>query len=157
MWQPPVTDRTQADIDRAKYLLGIGYDNLTAAEKSEWDAGMKGCRNIGDINRVLGNIQFLADQVGVTVYTLPTQQYSGWLTDNITYSGEMSDLWKILQNLQTLNDALSTAEPIPTDWLTFEGWNALEELLLTLSQSAGINNFPQIYAGDCYTGEENLI
>ena len=51
-----VYDRTQADVERVftlknKILTG-GLTALTAEEKAEYMAGMKGAYNYGDMNRV---------------------------------------------------------------------------------------------------------
>ena len=40
-----LTDRTARDVERWRLLHSKGYAALTAEEKSEWDAGMKGAYN----------------------------------------------------------------------------------------------------------------
>lgn len=157
MWRPPVTDRTQQDVSRALALISKGYDNLTPEEQAEWDAGLKGCRNISDLNRIIENIDFLAALKGTTGTGLPEQTYSGWITDTYVYGGGTEDTWYIINALRELNEALQPDEPIPTDWLTYDGLNALESLLLTFSEAAGISAFPTIFTGEVFAGEENLI
>ena len=51
-----VYDRTQADVDRVftlkNKILTEGLSSLSAEEKTEYMAGMKGAYNYGDMNRV---------------------------------------------------------------------------------------------------------
>lgn len=47
-----VTDRTQADVNRWQTLHDKGWSGMTAEEKAEWAAGMKGTYNYTDLNRV---------------------------------------------------------------------------------------------------------
>ena len=56
-WEPPVTDRTQADVNYAKELIVIGWNNMTAEQRSEYLAGLKGCLNTSDLSRIENNIQ----------------------------------------------------------------------------------------------------
>ena len=68
-----VYDRTQADVDRVftlknKILTG-GLTALTAEEKAEYMAGMKGAYNYGDMNRVGQAVAYIANRMT----TLPGQ------------------------------------------------------------------------------------
>ena len=47
-----ITDRTEADFDRAKALAAKGWDDMTDDEKAEWRANPKGAYNVSDLNRV---------------------------------------------------------------------------------------------------------
>lgn len=62
-----VYDRTQADVDRVftlknKILTG-GLNALSAEEKTEYMAGMKGAYNYGDMNRVGQAVAYIADRM----------------------------------------------------------------------------------------------
>lgn len=72
-----IFDRTQADTDRAAYLIGKiqRRETLTEAEQAEYFAGLKGCYNITDMNRVEAKVRELAETLrsyGYSVdYTVP--------------------------------------------------------------------------------------
>ena len=72
-----IFDRTQADADRAAYLIGKiqRREMLTEAEQAEYNAGLKGCYNIADLNRVEAKVRELAEALrsyGYSVdYTVP--------------------------------------------------------------------------------------
>lgn len=59
-WVEPVTDRTQEDVDHAKELIA-GWHSLTEGQKAEYLAGLKGCLNSTDLERMENNIQILID------------------------------------------------------------------------------------------------
>lgn len=72
-----IFDRTQADADRAAYLIGKIQrgETLTEAEQAEYFAGLKGCYNLSDMNRVEAKVRELAETLrsyGYSVdYTVP--------------------------------------------------------------------------------------
>lgn len=72
-----IFDRTQADADRAAYLIGKIQrgETLTESEQAEYFAGLKGCYNITDMNRVEAKVRELAEVLrsyGYSVgYTVP--------------------------------------------------------------------------------------
>lgn len=72
-----IFDRTQADTDRAAYLIGKIQrgETLTEAEQAEYNAGLRGCYNITDLNRVEAKVRELAETLrsyGYSVgYTVP--------------------------------------------------------------------------------------
>ena len=59
-----ITDRTQSDITRWRTLHDKGWANMTADEKTEWTAGMKGAYNATDLNRVNNALIYLRDLFG---------------------------------------------------------------------------------------------
>lgn len=72
-----IFDRTQADADRAAYLIGKiqRREMLTESEQAEYNAGLRGCYNITDLNRVEAKVRELAETLrsyGYSVdYTVP--------------------------------------------------------------------------------------
>ena len=47
-----ITNRTQSDVTRWRTLHDKGWGGMTAGEKTEWFAGVKGAYNAADLNRV---------------------------------------------------------------------------------------------------------
>lgn len=54
-----ITDRTQSDVTRWRTLRDKGWAGMTADEKAEWSAGMKGAYNATDLNRVIAAMDTL--------------------------------------------------------------------------------------------------
>ena len=62
-----IFDRTQADVDRVfslkNKILTEGLSSLSAEEKAEYMAGMKGAYNFQDMNRVGQAVQYIANRM----------------------------------------------------------------------------------------------
>lgn len=64
-----IYDRTAEDVERALSLAKKAEaGTLTDAEKTEWLAGMKGCYNASDMNRVEAAVQTLAAELNAAGY-----------------------------------------------------------------------------------------
>lgn len=80
-----ITDRSQSDVDRALTLSAKGWAAMTAAEKEEFEAGMKGAYNATDLNRVNAAMEYLESRLVAMGYTggyyqrvkVPHQQSGG--------------------------------------------------------------------------------
>ena len=48
-----ITNRTQSDVTRWRTLHDKGWGGMTAGEKTEWFAGVKGAYNAADLNGTL--------------------------------------------------------------------------------------------------------
>lgn len=59
-----ITDRTQSDVTRWRTLHDRGWAGMTADERAEWSAGMKGAYNATDLNRVNDALIYLRDLFG---------------------------------------------------------------------------------------------
>ena len=55
-----VTDRTQADVERAAELAAKGLNGMAPAELAEYLAGMKGAYTATDLNRVSEAVEYVA-------------------------------------------------------------------------------------------------
>ena len=65
-----ITDRTQADVNRALALSAKGWAAMTAAEREEFEAGMKGAYNATDMNRVNAAMEYLEARFKAMGYTV---------------------------------------------------------------------------------------
>lgn len=64
-----ITDRSQSDVDRALTLSAKGWAAMTAAEKEEFVAGMKGSYDATDLNRVNAAMEYLEARFKAMGYT----------------------------------------------------------------------------------------
>ena len=130
-WQTPICDRTEQDVQ-------------AGADKCYFSAEM--------LNRIEGNIAFLADLFRVTVHTKIWKS-----TDFLTVSE-----WKrILQDLDTVRRAYVTLPqtpeipPLPaTLWTEV---NAIESILYRKRDLWDRNRANTVYAGELYAGEPGGI
>ncbi len=71
-----ITDRSSADVERVRYLASLwgpaaGQWRGTAAERSEWESGLKGAYNASDLNRVTLAASYLLTKLGKLGYAVP--------------------------------------------------------------------------------------
>ena len=153
-----IYDRTAEDVERALTLAKKAEaGTLTDAEKTEWLAGMKGCYNASDMNRVEAAVQTLAAELNAAGYAVEVEPQSFAETDII----RLSQWRQYLANVQALRDAYYTlAEtgqlPDAEDRLDYIGANTIEKVLADIDLL--INGMKSIYrkagtftAGGSYT------
>jgi len=73
-----ITDRTQADVDRGRYLNArwdaqAGRWTGTAEEWAEWSAGPRGAYGFADMNRVTQAVAYLTGRLGELGYSVATE------------------------------------------------------------------------------------
>lgn len=79
-----ITDRTEADAKRARYLSGLwgprpGQWCGTSEELAEWDAGLKGAYNAKDLNRVTLAASYLLTKLGGLGYAIPADTFPAYM------------------------------------------------------------------------------
>lgn len=133
-----VFNRTQAHVDRLKFLRAKGYENLSAAEREEYHGSASlGAYNYTDINRVEAAVAEISQWFGLDLTTATDR--TNW-TMPVQYSTPGANdipMWKYLENVVAIRDnALKWNDtlvfpPLPEtmDNLTWEMANNIEETL----------------------------
>lgn len=160
-----VYDRTQADVDRVftlknKILTG-GLTALTAEERAEYMAGMKGAYNYTDMNRVGQAVSYIANRMTSIPNELAAYQVEKGVADDPIYhvpynpssvvvsaktNWDMGDTptqslaTAYLNDLVTLRKQLTlpaNAPEVPStlDGLTFSTANDIEYLLYVIDKT----------------------
>lgn len=152
-----ITDRTQADVDRYYYFRNKKWADLTTDEKSEWLAGLKGCYNYTDFQRVENAVKYLSDLLNAEGYTNRVV-----ISDASTYTHEYirdrEEIIQYLDNIATLQEVYYNNVEIgmlPTidSWLSYEGANIIERILLDIEQMITNMQAQWRYSGELYAGE----
>lgn len=168
-----ITDRTEADFNRAMALAAKGWDAMTDAEKAEWRANPKGAYNVSDLNRVTAAMEYLTDLLRGYGYNVDYQPVSithadgttdgTWLeTDEPTYS----QLERYRLNVASVRAVLAMLPTTPetparivassvgaTDGLTWAGANDIERILEDVNDSINRMEKTWFYSGEIYCGE----
>lgn len=151
-----ITNRTQGDVARRAELARKGIVNMTEAELAEWLAPSKGAYNYTDLNRVenavakIDSYLIALDRDGVPY---PTRSWSARDVPDAT------DMQRYIANVRAIRSALPELHHImpqaPASMvnLTYEGANAIEEILSYAMQyvESKIQTFP--FSGEIYGGE----
>lgn len=122
-WIEPVFDRTFADVSYA------------IAQIDEWKATgtggiafLKGCLNVGDINRIENNIAYLNTELSKLCY-YPRTSSKTWTMEGIF---RIVDVTRIIGNIEKIITEffqIPDAPALPNTMLTYEHINSLEENL----------------------------
>ena len=146
-----VYDRTQADVDRVKYL-NQRYINgtITDEEKREWNTGingsigLKGALNLADIQRIEENCRTISEILSADIKT------KEWEYGDIP---RVSDYLRIRDNVQRIRDiypSISSIPQVPEQPLnTYWKWNDIEKILHDV-----YNIYVRIQNGYYYCGAE---
>lgn len=151
-----ITDRTQADAERVKELVAKGFAGMTADERAEWLAGMKGAYNAADLNRVGTALNYLAGRLGpicgkIITWTAKTD----WAVTDIATASQ-AETYR--QQIQDIRDALAypagTPDAPQMKRLTYNGANDIERIL-TICEELIVNvakSFRHTGAAECAAG-----
>lgn len=164
-----ITDRTQADVDRIKYLNSLGWKNMTEDERAEWMSGgsipwfdengerfeditgalldirqgrVKGAYNIEDLNTVGEACTYLHDLIVSLGYTIPgyTKLRTNWSRKDIPTPQEMETY---LATVEALKAVFQIQQELPEsmEYLTYDGANNIEKVLVILNEVViGVGN-----------------
>lgn len=151
-----VTDRTQADVERVKALAAKGFSAMTADERAEWLAGMKGAYNASDMNRVGTALNYLAGRLGpICGKSITWTAKTDWAVTDIITASQAAEYRRQIQNIR---DALAypagTPDAPQMKRLTYTGANDIERIL-TICEELIVNvakSFRYTGAAECAAG-----
>ena len=130
-WIEPVTNRTLDDV-LARNELGV--------------------LNASDLNRIDGNMQELAKNLGITI--APAKN---WTNSSIPV---VSDYEQIINSTKAVRSALKVPEPMPEvpamPLNSFDKYNAIEKIQLMLYTQYRILQDAKIFAGEGYYSGDKI-
>lgn len=150
-WFVFVYDRTKEDVLRAAELNGK-YLNLTitAEERDEWLAGIKGALNAADLQRIEWNTRLIGDFELIKLHF----EVKTWKHKDIP---RVSDFIRILENVHRIRETgfkLPGTPEVPKQPLTdYESWNDIEKILHDATLMCVLNEKGISYCGEEFTGE----
>ena len=130
-WITPVFDRTQSDVDFAKQKIAEWIlADITGNPIVVYD--LKGCVNTRDLNRIEGNIKYLADKFTQYQYSTDTSSKS-WKDSGLPTDRDVS---RILYNVKSLLEVyhLDTERSVPMDMSQYYEINTIENNLSTIKK-----------------------
>lgn len=175
-----VTDRSESDVTRIKWLISKGIDGMTIEELTYFlrgsavpayakdgvlqnsngtihcmDGVVKGAYNATDLNRVGEAVKYLAALLSTYGYSVSVSPKTDW-TDNGYL--QRSDAETYLSNISALRNALVMADetpPTPADMekFTYKKANDIEQILKSVEDSIIRMEHSNIYCGEYYGGE----
>lgn len=150
-----ITDRTLADVERVAALAKKGWENMTPAERSEWERGMKGAYNYSDLNRVQSAVRFLRDRLSGAGYTVTISDHKTWMTNDVPTRTDMANYLADVRAIRNVYALPETTPQVPNTMarLNYVRANNIEQILAEVDRlSAGV--VPHVVqSGEIYGGE----
>lgn len=147
LWQEPVTDRSQEDVEYARRLLALKWEELDERQKEEYLAGLKGCLNREDLERLENDIRILLDVLEIgpegsvaAVPDIPDGEYFRRMMENIA---------SIRRTALCIHDDTPQVPELP--YSTWQKLNDIERILrdvYEVARSQFCYYIGEIYAGD---------
>lgn len=132
-----VRDKGEAYVDGDIFVLrneGVAYvENGVLIVRTGDVYELKGCLNLLDLNRIEGNISYLAEMMESYSYA-PNIHGKQWDRVDLPNQNDMS---RIIENIRALISAFySPADPprLPTTMLSYSDINAIEQNLFLIKQ-----------------------
>ena len=151
-----ITDRTQADVDRVvtlrkKWMNGT----ITAEEKNEYLAGMKGAYNATDLNRVGAAMEYIAGKLFDAGYGDDLKVKQDWKMSDVPSEINLRYYLDALNSLRAWFVTKTTTPDTPPDIdrLTYIEANNIEQILMDLDFLIIQMIQSYIYSGDVCVGE----
>lgn len=151
-----VTNRTQADVDRVvtlrkKWMNGT----ITAEEKNEYLAGMKGAYNATDLNRVGAAMEYIAGKLFDAGYGSDLKVKQDWKMSDVPSETNLRYYLESVNSLRAWFVTKETTPDTPPDMerLTYIEANNIEQILMDLDFLITQMIQSYIYSGDVYVGE----
>lgn len=150
-----VTDRTAQDVERVLELKSKGWSNMTAGERAEWTAGMKGAYNSTDLNRVQEAALYINERLAECGYVAEYVPLKTWTVNDVPSREELE---YYLQNVRAIRDVFVTLESTPaapTSMTRFNYMKAndIEQILIDIDGLITQMIASYSYSGECFGGE----
>ena len=150
-----VTDRTERDVERWRHLHSKGWAAMTAEEKAEWQAGLKGAYNYVDMNRVESAVEFIANELTSAGYYVAPEVKKDWTLKDQPTRNDIRRYFGNVEMLRSILPTYSTTPKTPTvdNRMNYLVANDVEQILSDVDRR--LNGIKQgwYYAGDVFTGE----
>lgn len=127
-----ITDRTQADVDYVRQLSAIGWANMSASQRADWQSNLKGAYNASDLNRVGSAVNYVANRLVDQGYSVEVSPKTTWQESDIPTEADMEAYLSDVQTLRSVLPVPSSTPPVPEDMagLTYIEANNIEQILL---------------------------
>lgn len=141
-----ITDRDANDVARWRELRNKGWEQMTAAERDEWAASMKGAYDYTDLNRVENAVAAIASMLGVSVETVTT-----WSPADLPTEANTARFLANIRKLRTVCQGLSNTPTTPSNMhrMTYVTANNIEKILADIETVI----YSWTRCGELYCGE----
>ena len=153
-----VTNRMEADVTRWLSLRDKGYENMTEAERAEWNNGMKGAYNPHkDMNRVGEALNYLRDRLAELGYLRPDifTAKTDWQEGDIPTAEQLAEYLYFVSVIRNAIAVFPTTMLVPafSGGLNYREANNIESILKDVDALINKMLLSGYYLGELFCGE----
>lgn len=152
-----ITDRSTADVARWRELRNKGWSQMTAAEREEWLAPMKGAYNTSDLNRVGAALNYVRERLVAHGYLYENAFAArvDWVTGEIPTRADLTKYLGYVSTIRAVFSRFPTTPPAPknTGLLNYRDANDIEQIILDVGTLLDNMVSAWYFSGDLYSGE----
>ena len=150
-----ITDRSAEDCSRWKTLRDKGWANMTAAERQDWEVGLKGAYNAADLNRVGDAVVHIANRLRAAGNNIEVSPKTDWTREDIPSPAQMVHYLEQIQKVRDVLAVYQTTPAVPADMedLTHGEANDIEKILVDIDQLITNMIAAYYYSGELYGGD----
>lgn len=152
-----ITDRTAADVQKWRSLRDKGINGMTAAERAEWDRGMKGAYNYTDLNRVCNALNFVRDRLIDAGYLLGNEFIlkTDWDGSDVPTTADFS---MYIKAVNVIRGAIARSNQTPQQIIDigsidYQMANDIEKIIVDTDYRINNMQANPKYCGELYSGE----
>ena len=152
-----ITDRTASDATYAKSFQGKMWSKLSAEEKAEYLLGLKGAYSYTDFNRVENAVKYISELLISYGYPNTVKVKTDWVAEDVQ---NFAEIQRYIDNIAELkNKYYSNVEgemPTTSNWLTIDGANYIEKILINIEEIIGNMTQYFIHCGVSNCGQNRM-
>jgi hypothetical protein len=155
-----ITDRDISDVERALILIQKmqADGTLTDGERTEFFAGLWGCYNVSDLNRVESKVEELSAALTASGYPNAVNTHV-WAAGDILTDAEVM---RYLGNISALRAAYYAKTDTPdtpdmSRWIDYVAANDIERILVDIAELIAAKNASSAISGTFYSGARRAL
>ena len=150
-----ITDRSLKDLDWADYLESKRFQDMTAAEREEYLAPLRGRYGVTDLQRLEEALRYVTDRLRAAGYAVNDAPRTDWSALARAWPELLAQYLAALQNVRRCFavPASTPAVPVDMEHLTFAEANDMEKILLDLDTLLTGVETSWVCSGEFYSGE----
>ncbi len=153
-----ITNRTREDVLYARNLISKLKSGalLTEQEQAEYAAGLRGCYNISDLNRVGEAMLYLKRALHNEGYAVNINPRVDWECSDILRESDWKEYFNAIQTIRDVIALPQSTPHVPDTLFANDSYNAandIEKILIDIEYYVIEISKSHYYCGELYAGE----
>lgn len=150
-----ITDRAQTDLETARALAAIRWDDMTIAQKTAWAGVLKAYYDYTDCTRVEAAVDYIAARLAENDYAVTLAAAQTWSNGDEPTAAQWDAYLARVAVIRAALPALDSTPAVPADWEapTLGKANDIEQILVDTDAAVSRMEASWYYAAEISAGE----